>query len=249
MALSYSWFDEKLRWNPADFEGRFKTEIDVTKIWRPALKLVSPSQKSERLDKEYDMAIVSATGQVTIMVNDIFYSSCAVKITYFPFDTQQCEIWLANPEYGKLLTFTPTSMEMDTSFFLDNPIWEVVKTSLKVVPTSYNFNFVCGIQIERRATFYTLNLLTPILILMVLNSMVFVLPAESGERVGFSVTLLLSVAVYMTIISDKLPNSSKPSPILAYVLVAYLGQSALICIKTILSLRMFYRDENIPVLF
>ncbi|KAK3102917.1 hypothetical protein FSP39_014937 [Pinctada imbricata] len=244
LSLSFTWFDENFKWDPAEFEGRHKMEFDVTKIWRPALKLLSPSQQTDRLGKEGDIAVVYAIGIVTMTINDIFFTSCAVQITYFPFDLQYCDIWFAIPEYGKLLTYTPYRSEMDTSFFFENPIWKVKKTTLKSVSTGYNNNIVCGIVLERRATFYVLNLLTPIIILMVLNSMVFALPAESGERVGFSVTLLLSVAVYMTIISDKLPNSSKPSPILTYVLVAYLAQSALICIKTILSLRMHSHNDD-----
>ena len=47
-----------------------------------------------------------------------------------------------------------------------------------------------------------------------LNTMVFVLPTESGERVGYAITCLLSLSVYMTFASEGLPDSSKPLPII-----------------------------------
>jgi hypothetical protein len=38
---------------------------------------------------------------------------------------------------------------------------------------------------------------------------VFLLPAQSGERVGYSITVLLVIAEFQTIASDNLPNVSK----------------------------------------
>lgn len=41
-----------------------------------------------------------------------------------------------------------------------------------------------------------------------LGTMVFVLPVESGEKNGFSLTILLSMSVVMTILSDHIPPIS-----------------------------------------
>ena len=100
------------------------------------------------------------------------------------------------------------------------------------------------IKLERKYTFYILNLFSPVLILLFLDTMVFALPADSGERVGYSITCLLSLSVYMTFASEGLPDSSKPLPIITIVLLTYVVLSCLICIATILGLRFHLNDKS-----
>jgi hypothetical protein len=45
-------------------------------------------------------------------------------------------------------------------------------------------------------------------LLAFLSAMVFKLPPDSGEKMGFSLTVLLAYAVYLTIISDDMPSTS-----------------------------------------
>ena len=44
--------------------------------------------------------------------------------------------------------------------------------------------------------------------------MSFLLPAESGEKVSLTITVLLSLAVYMLIIAEMLPPASNNFPII-----------------------------------
>ena len=39
-------------------------------------------------------------------------------------------------------------------------------------------------------------------------SLVFALPADAGEKMGTGITVLLAYAVYLTIVSDYLPDTS-----------------------------------------
>jgi hypothetical protein len=47
-------------------------------------------------------------------------------------------------------------------------------------------------------------------LMCILNIFVFLLPADSGERVGYAITVLLAIAVFLTISSDSLPATSNP---------------------------------------
>lgn len=71
--------------------------------------------------------------------------------------------------------------------------------------------------------FYLINMILPVMTIGMLNILVFLLPAESGERVGFSITVLLAIAVFQTIASEKLPAISRP-------------QVSLLCIKLLIDL-------------
>ena len=100
--------------------------------------------------------------------------------------------------------------------------------------------------LERRFTFYILNLFLPVLILAILNTMVFMLPANSGERMGYAITCLLSLSVYMTFASESLPNSSQPLPIITSVLLTFIVISALICGGTIMGLQVHLHKTGPP---
>jgi hypothetical protein len=51
-------------------------------------------------------------------------------------------------------------------------------------------------------------------LLAFLSAMVFKLPPDSGEKMGFSLTVLLAYAVYLTIISDDMPSTSTSTSVL-----------------------------------
>ena len=152
---------------------------------------------------------------------------CDIEVTYYPFDIQKCHIIFNTWDFGVQMRFHVVNPTIDLSTFIENGIWVLSKTEISTyADPSGQSQFLRGtLYLERRSLFYILNFLAPILVLMLLNSMVFVLPTDSGERVGFSVTILLSIAVYMTIISDKLPETSNPTAVLCFILIIYLLQS------------------------
>ena len=104
------------------------------------------------------------------------------------------------------------------------------------------------IEFERRANFLLVNLLLPIGTMGVLNLLVFLLPPESGERVGYCITLLLAICVFLTIAADNLPKTSYPSiSIMCIKLLWDMLISSLVMLFTIIGLRFYHADEDSPV--
>ena len=77
---------------------------------------------------------------------------------------------------------------------------------------------------------------------------VFVLPSESGEPVEYSITVLLSIVVFLTITSSNLPGTSEHRmPTIFLLLTGYVVISVMIVISVIIGLRFYLRDQDIPV--
>lgn len=55
--------------------------------------------------------------------------------------------------------------------------------------------------------------------MMVLLS--FILPPESGERIGLGITVLMAMAIFQELTSNKLPADSEYIPLLGNVFVSY----------------------------
>ncbi|KAH3698560.1 hypothetical protein DPMN_086093 [Dreissena polymorpha] len=77
--------------------------------------------------------------------------------------------------------------------------------------------------------------------------LVFLLVPESGERIAYCITVLLSIAVFVTIVSAMLPRTSKPVPIISFTLMIDIAISSAITVMAILNLRIYNKDPESPV--
>ena len=73
---------------------------------------------------------------------------------------------------------------------------------------------------------------------------ILVLPPDVGERISYSVTVLLALAVYLTIVGDNLPKTSRPMPIFCYYLTAIVILSVTMCSVSIINLRIYHKDDT-----
>ncbi|XP_052770880.1 neuronal acetylcholine receptor subunit alpha-6-like [Mya arenaria] len=108
----------------------------------------------------------------------------------------------------------------------------------------YSFIATFTVSLERKSTFMVVNIILPIVFLAAINLLVFVLPPEAGERVSLSVTILMSLAVFMTLVGDNLPKTSDPLPVLSYDLLTTMTISTLMCVMAILNLAIYYKNEQ-----
>ena len=83
--------------------------------------------------------------------------------------------------------------------------------------------------------------------LSVLNIMVFLLPPETGNRIGFTLTLLLALTVFLTIMSDNIPKSSSPMRIWSYLIGLQLLLSSIICFVTVIKLNFYYKEDQTDI--
>lgn len=63
--------------------------------------------------------------------------------------------------------------------------------------------------IKRNPSHYISATILPVLATSVLSILVFILPVESGEKVGYTLTVLLAEAVLLTLVQDSMPSSSQ----------------------------------------
>ena len=58
---------------------------------------------------------------------------------------------------------------------------------------------------ERNNPYYTMTLILPIVMLTIMAPLGLILPVESGEKMGFQVTLLLTVVIYVEYLQNNIP--------------------------------------------
>jgi len=133
---------------------------------------------------------------------------CDVNIQYFPFDEQTCTMtYYAADE-------SITSLELDhyrgvdMSEYTENPSWKMIAATRKRYIKDNNWHVDIEFKLQRRANFALFTLVTPLIMLAILNISVFLVPINSGEKGSYSITIFLSYGIFFTVISDTLPQNS-----------------------------------------
>ena len=127
------------------------------------------------------------------------------------------------------------------TYYEENGAWEIVDTSVITTKHVIEISF----RIKRRPDVFLVNILLPIGALETLNLLVFLLPVESGERVGYSITLMLALSVFLTLTVERLPKTSYPKlPLLDVKLVLDMLISCFVILFTIVGLKLYHKKGN-----
>ncbi|XP_048755488.2 neuronal acetylcholine receptor subunit alpha-6-like [Ostrea edulis] len=240
-----TWSDSRLAWAPLLYNNIYTIELPESKVWIPNLTLLNSYERVESLGRGIVPVTVTSTGKAFWSPGDVISSACDVDVTYYPFDTQSCSMMLT------CFGFAPTAIvtqapdtEINMAFFSEHGTWELLDKKINTFLNPGTSYISISMDMKRRPAFAVINIVLPMLFMVVLNLLVFVLPVESGERLSYSITVLLAIAVFLTLVGDNLPKTSKPTAILSYFLLADLVLSSLICVFVILGLAIYYKDDS-----
>lgn len=224
--------------------------FDYRKIWTPVIVLINAVDSVQRVgDETYKVRMNLATGETIWNPRMIIHSSCAPDMTYFPFDEQKCNLtytpWFQSKSSVRL---SLNSSAWGLAKYKKNGIWTIKETESKIDVVGDNYYAIFTVTFKRESIYFTLNMLFPILLLSILGGFVFLLPAASGERLAFGIMCFLSFVVLLQTMMQFLPQSSAPMSILCYYVILMMTFSAVICIVTIILLRVYNKPEteNVP---
>ena len=198
--------------------------------------------------------IVNADGSCSWFCPVILKTECSVDITYFPFDRQKCPMRFGLWTYDALrANFSMVRNKADTSSLVPSGEW-----NLEGMPgVRKEFFFACcpglpypaidyEVIIVRRTSFYLLNLIWPGILIAVLASITFLLPPESGERIGLGITNLLAMMVFLLLISESIPPTSDAVPLASNFFSVILVLSALALIESCIVIKfLHYADSDV----
>lgn len=159
-------------------------------------------------------AIVRWDGTITWTPPASYKSSCTMDVTFFPFDRQNCSMKFGSWTYdGNMVDLVLVDHYVDRKDFFDNGEWEILNaTGVKGSRRDgvYWYPFVTySFILKRLPLFYTLFLIIPCLGLSFLTVLVFYLPSDEGEKLSLSTSVLVSLTVFLLVIEEIIPSSSK----------------------------------------
>ncbi|KAL4217187.1 Acetylcholine-activated cation-selective channel [Mactra antiquata] len=208
-------------------------------VWKPDIALTNSFTTFSGLGAEYLNIKVDFNGTMNWYPYQVLDSTCSVTITYFPFDEQTCELRFSAWSYTKedvVISLGKKGILLDR--YVPNALWDLIETDDKNIRNTDEATVVFSLKLKRKPKFYILTIITPLILLSLLNTFAFMLPVTSGERSGYSITVFLSLAIFLTIVSDQLPKNSEHVSLLAVYIMSVTALSTFIVIICLIELRM-----------
>ncbi|EYB88384.1 hypothetical protein Y032_0248g92 [Ancylostoma ceylanicum] len=260
--LEEYWFDEFLTWNPDEFGGVTSLHVPSDMIWRPDLLVYNNANMNIRENEMQTNALIQHTGHISLFRALITDVTCDLRLEMFPYDQQICFIMLASWSYDgsqiMLHTAEEPTAEPNTNrtnlaslnHYIPNMEWKLVdfkyRSNLKYYdccPNPYP-DISYFFAIKRNPSYYLFTLIIPSAFITIVTVIGFFTPhsstGENTEKVSLGVTALLSLAIILMMVSDKLPATSNTVPLLGqyYIGLIFIMFLATYCTTFTLGVQM-----------
>lgn len=212
---------------------------------------------------------VNYQGRVLWKPPIIFRSQCEMNVEFFPFDTQMCPLKIGTWTHNGLLidlrhtaqktnisqpSFDYCQAEIDFAIDLidykSDVEWDLLSMNAKreievypCCPEPY-VGLLFNISLRRKTLFYGINLICPCLAISFLTVLVFYLPAESGEKMALSISILLSLTVFFLLIFEISPPTSLVVPLILKYLLFTMILITLSVMSTVLVINIHWRSPD-----
>ncbi|XP_077960351.1 acetylcholine receptor subunit alpha-like isoform X1 [Gasterosteus aculeatus] len=249
--LKQRWRDVNLNWDPDDYGGIRKIRVPSTDIWKPDLVLYNNADGDFAIIHQTKV-LLEHTGMITWNPPAIFKSYCEIIVLHFPFDLQNCSMKLGTWTYdGLLVVINPDSARPDLSNFMESGEW-VLKdyrswkhtVNYSCCPNKPYLDITYHFLMLRLPLYFIVNVIIPCMLFSFLTGLVFYLPTDSGEKMTLSISVLLSLTVFLLVIVELIPSTSSAVPLIGkYMLFTMVFVIASI-IMTVIVINTHHRSPS-----
>ncbi|CAL2029144.1 unnamed protein product [Caenorhabditis brenneri] len=237
------WHDFQMKWNPVNYGEIKQIRVSPDKVWLPDIVLFNNA------DGNYEVSfmcnvVINHRGDMLWVPPAIYKSSCIIDVEFFPFDEQVCTLvfgsWTYNENEIKL-EFVQAEL-VDVSEYSASSIWDVIDVPASLVNKRSRIEF--QVRIRRKTLFYTVVLIIPTVLMAFLSMAVFFLPTDSGEKITLTISVLLSIVVFLLLVSKILPPTSSTIPLMAKYLLLTFVLNVITILVTVIIINVYFRGPR-----
>nr|QFG74579.1 MAG: neurotransmitter-gated ion-channel ligand binding domain protein [Megaviridae environmental sample] len=223
--LNYNWYDYQLKWDKQYYnidKLTFNTEPNYeTSIWIPDIELINHANFGFNL--KYTRANVYSNGSISWLRPGTLKAICNFDLSKYPYDKQECFLKFKSIAYSKTdINLFTKNIILD--YYKDNSEWELTNTDSYIYNSNFNNEIYYKFYLTRISSYYNINIIFPLFILGFLNIITVFIPINEGDRISFSITLLLSIIVFLSLVSDSIPKS-RQVPFLSKLVISFIVYS------------------------
>ncbi|ESO07125.1 hypothetical protein HELRODRAFT_76360 [Helobdella robusta] len=172
-------------------------------------------------DHERYRAQLFSNGTVSYSTSGKTTTFCQLNLQYFPFDSQACYLEIFSWTYSESqLSLEPFGKSVDLENFNGNGQWNLTRVEVgafvDIIPLEIDREYYSVARfvfyINRKPLYHVVTLIIPSTIMSFLVIFVYLLPADSSEKVSLSITILLAYSVFQLGVADNMPKTSNIVP-------------------------------------
>lgn len=261
------WKDARLVWNSEEYPDITALVFPYHRnIWIPDLMIYNALEKPSELGIKEGYVRLNRNGQIFMWTQTNIASSCVIETKAYPFDEQTCSIIFINVlSSNEMLKLRPLQNGIDLVEYVEIAEWEIIDNYTKTHVYEYNIstditntyvdavetlnytmlNYTIKMRRSCQLCFY--NIIMPVIILAVLNLLSFFVPCESGEKTSYPIAMFLTLAVFLTYITESLPESVDGVSYLSLYVTFQLVVSAITLFCSVISLQIHHRTDQVDV--
>ncbi|CDW56202.1 nicotinic acetylcholine receptor alpha subunit [Trichuris trichiura] len=141
---------------------------------------------------------------------------------------------------------------IDLSDYYPSVEWDILSIPAKRHARAYNsccskfkkdfIDITYYINLRRKPLFYTVNLIFPCFGISFLTILVFYLPSDSNEKISLCIAILVSLTVFVLLLTEIIPATSIVLPLIGKYLLFTMIMVTLSVIVTVVSLNLHFRN-------
>ena len=252
--LRHWWNDKNIKWNKSIWNVSkitAYTEPELERsIWTPDIFIYNTAEKPmDELLKTN--AIIYSNGDIIWSRPGMIKTSCVFDLENFPFDTQICSYKFGSWSYDtSQINLSNADFPIDLTNYQSNQEWTIVKTEHYIEEKVYECcaetfqSSFYKITLKRKYGYYVLNIILPTFATSTLMIICLLIPWDSGERISYAVTVMLSIIVFLLILSENLPKTDT-KPILSKMLIGLVFFALFIVYSTVfIGIMHDYTNKN-----
>ncbi|XP_046546594.1 acetylcholine receptor subunit beta-like [Haliotis rubra] len=241
------WQDGRVCWQPDQYGGLSTVHVTSLEVWTPTVVVQNTVEHMSVLGSE-DPAVpldVTSDGNITWKIPVVHMTYCDVSILTYPFDDQVCDITAIAWEEGLLLHLS--SNTIDLGEFLENSEWWITgHHSERRLKTPNTYQTVFTLSLTRKPMFHIVSTLIPVMLLSFASTLVFYVPPDTGEKISYALSMLLSYVLLLSVVSDDIPETSKEVSAMAVYLVVMFTMCTLNVTLATTVTSLYRQDESTP---
>ncbi|TRZ04383.1 hypothetical protein DNTS_017696 [Danionella cerebrum] len=251
--IEIQWADYRLAWNSSEYHGIDVIRVPYYTVWLPDIGL------ENNIDGKFDVAyyanvLISSDGSMYWLPPAIYRSTCAIEITYFPFDWQNCTLVFRSQTYSANEIDIVLAENADTGKPIEwvNGEWAIKHrparklTNPRYSPDDLEYQEIYfNLIIQRKPLFYIINIILPCSLISSLVVLAYFLPAKAGgQKLTVSISVLLAQTVFLFLIAQKIPETSLSVPLIGKYLIFVMCMTTLIVTNCIIVLNFSLRSPS-----
>ncbi|KAK3778178.1 hypothetical protein RRG08_007416 [Elysia crispata] len=216
--VSIGWKEPSFAWDPTNHSIMALT-VSAHDVWTPVLINSLSINTDDLVINMPPLLRIYHTGEIQTVTMVTMTVSCSFDMEWFPFDEQTCAFPFIpfNADSANVNTVSGLGPHVFLGFDNESKAdwtWEEViprqANSLVQIRENIvkNYSYVSfEVRMKRRSVaFYLTNVIFPVAATAILTLGVFLIPASSGEKISYLISIFISTTVFLSSLSNTMPK-------------------------------------------